>query len=423
MNYRNLTSVRNIFLTGATGVFGARLLQEILSTTDACVYCLSREESVEKAQKQIEKLLFVYDEEKKLSGETWRIIPVLGDLSKDKFGLDDDSFDELATTMELVFHSAANVSLIASYEKLSVVNVEGTKKIIDFCLSGNTPLLYVSSFSVIGDNLYHDFTLMEDDLDVEQGFEEMGYEKSKFDAESALHTASEHGLNWAIIRPGNIWGDEKTGCYPLFETKVKGIYYEMIKSLVEMGYTYSSDEDFDISPASYVAEAALYIALNIHNTNHQTYHLTSTAPITYNDIVDLLTAYGYTIRKISDDEYFEALYEERFVRDGAPYRSTFTDLLSILIDDDDDEDELDEQGKYDTSKITQLLQDTDIKCPASDLTLMSKYLDYAVKRGWISSPDKQSPLAEITEEIENKILMEHLYDMDFEELDTNAVLS
>ena len=266
---------------------------------------------------------------------------------------------------------------------------------------------------MIGDQLFHETTLMEDDLDIGQKFKDLDYERTKFDAESLIHAAGiEKGLNWAIVRPGNIWGDSKTGAYPFFETKVKGIYYEMIKALVETGYSFSSKEDFDISPVDYVAEACIYIALNIEHTNRQTYHLTNPWPGTYDDIVAHLKSYGYIVRVLSDDDYFEALYEERIMRDGKPYRSIFTDLMGIMADED-----LAELAKYDTQKAQALLEPAGIHCSRPDLDLMRTYLDYAVSRGWINSPDQQQPLAEITEEMENKIFMQHLYDDDFEVAD------
>lgn len=415
MNYHETTNVENILLTGATGVLGARILFELLSTTNSCVYCLSRgADTQEEALENIEKLLFVYDSEGKLRDETWRIIPVLGDITKPLFGLEQWDYDDLVNSIELVFHSAANVSLIASYAKLSPINVEGTQRVVDFCLQSNVPLLYVSSFSMIGDQLFHETTLMEDDLDIGQNFEDLDYERTKFDAESRIHTAgAEKGLNWAIVRPGNIWGDSKTGAYPFFETKVKGIYYEMIKALVETGYSFASEEDFDISPVDYVAEACVYIALNIEHTNRHTYHLTNPSPGTYDDIVAHLKSYGYTVRVLSDDDYFEALYEERIIRDGKPYRSIFTDLMGIMADED-----LAELAKYDTRKAQELLEPVGISCSKPNIELMRTYLDYAVERGWIESPLQQQPLAEITKEMENKIYMQHLYDDDFEVAET-----
>lgn len=411
MNYHEVKNVENILLTGATGVLGGRVLYELLNATKSNIYCLSRAESKEDALEGIEKMLFVYDTENKLREETGRIIPVLGDVAEPLLGLEQQKYDELASSIKLVFHSAASVSLIASYSKISPVNVDGTQRIVDFCLINNAPLLYFSSFSVIGDQLFHEIKFMEDDLDIGQNFEELDYERSKFEAERLIHEAgTNQDLSWAIVRPGNVWGDSKTGAYPFFETKVKGIYYEMIKALVETGYSFPSSEDFDISPVDYVAEASVYIAMNIQKTNRNTYHLTNPDPCTYDDILDNLKSYGYVMRVVSNDEYFEALYEDRLVRNGEIYQSTFTDLIGIMADEED----LEELAKYDTSKAQALLEPAGIVCPRPNIDLMRVYLDNAVSRGLINSPDNQQPLAEITEEMENKIFMQNLYDDDFE---------
>ncbi|WP_137936796.1 thioester reductase domain-containing protein [Chitinivorax sp. B] len=412
MNYRAKTTVSNIVLTGATGVMGGRLLQEILRTTEAYVYCVVRAENHEAAMRRIEDVLFCYDEERILKDETWRIIPVLGDVSQPKLGLSDDSYDELVNSIDVVLHCAANVSLVASYNKIAPVNVGGVANMIEFCLTGKIPLMFTSSFSMTGDKLYEPgFVLKETDLDVGQGFEEMDYERSKFEAENLVHEAGKRGLDWVIVRPGNIWGDSVTGCYPLKQTKVKGIYYEMLKSLVETGVTFPSDEDFDITPVDYVAKAALHAVMNLHVTNHRTFNLTNPNPITYDDIVVALRIHGYTVNEEETQRYFEALQQGRVVKGGKPYRSTFTDLLSIFYDGSDCK----ECAKYDTTQIDALLADTDIRCHESDQVLLSRYLDYAVQVGFLVPPSAQQPLAEIREIVMGGGYMESLYDADLSE--------
>ncbi|GGY14827.1 thioester reductase domain-containing protein [Paludibacterium paludis] len=414
MDYRNRTLVGNIVLTGATGVLGGRLLQEVLETTDAMVYCVVRAESPDAALERIKEVLFAYDEARTLDSQCWRIIPVLGDVSRERLGLDEASYLELAGSVDLVLHSAANVSLVASYAKIAPVNVGGVATMIEFCLAGSVPLMMVSSFSVTGSKLYEPgFVLGEHDLDVGQCFEEMDYERSKFEAEQLVHAASERGLDWVIVRPGNIWGDSRTGCYPLRQTRVKGLYYEMLKSLVETGLTFSSDEDFDISPVDYVARAALYAVMNLHVTNRRTFNLTHPHPINYDDIVAALRHYGYTIGLVDSTTYFEALQSGRLCRDGKPYRSTFTDLLSIFYDGSD----IKEHARYDTSGIDALLADTDIRCHPCDAALIGRYLDYAVRTGFIVAPAQQGPLATLSESaVRGGGLMEQLYDADLSDM-------
>jgi thioester reductase-like protein len=406
MDYKNTCQAENILLTGASGVLGGRLAAELLRSTTAMIYCISRGDDIEAARQKILKVLNVYDSKEELIDEHWRLVPVLGNMSEANFSFAETDYNDLAQSIDLVFHCAANVSLMASYEKLKPTNVDGTRRIIDFCLTAKAPLMFVSSYSVIGDQLYHECTLQENQLDIGQNFEELGYEKSKFEAESLLHQASDEGLHWAIVRPGNIWGDSETGAYPLFETRVKGIYYEMIKSLIDTGYTYSSDESFDVTPVDYVAKATLFIALNIHRTVYKTFHLTNPNTLNFNQLVACIRDNGYTIRELDDEEYFSALYEDRMVVDGTPYRSTFTDLLSMFVDDD-----LIELGKWDTTDVLALLEKTDIQCPLADKKLFSTYLNYAVERDLIPNV-KEQKLAKITEEMETKIFMQQLYDED-----------
>ncbi|PHM49885.1 SDR family oxidoreductase [Xenorhabdus miraniensis] len=386
--------IRNILLTGATGVLGGRILLEMLTTTGANIYCLMREADEQQALSRIKNILFVYDQEKKSHLFTHRIIPVLGDVSKKRLGLTKEIYHELIEKTDRVVHCAANVKLLASYGTLAPVNVQGTHNIIEFCLQGDIPLLYTSSFSMIGDRLFQDgFVLHETDLDVGQRFRDMDYERTKFESEKAVHSAGKQGLKWVIVRPGNIWGDSCNGGYPLYQTKVKGLYYEIIKSLVETGFTINSDEDFDISPVDYVAKASLYAIFNIQLFDHKTLNLTNPNPTTYNQIVSYLRAFGYRIQHIDNTEYLKALSQNRIYRHGKPYRSVFTDILGAFYR----EGVVSERAKYATQLTTDLLNGSGIKCTESNYELFSLYFNYLIEFEFIPAPQQQGEQAEIRE--------------------------
>ncbi|MGJ0625845.1 thioester reductase domain-containing protein [Xenorhabdus bovienii] len=400
---------RNILLTGATGVMGGRILLEILNTTDANVYCLTREENQQQALSRLEEFLFVYDQEKQRQYATQRIIPIFGDVSKKRLGLTKDLYNELAGKIDSVIHCAANVNLVAAYSKIAPVNVQGTQNVIDFCLQGNMPMLYASSFSMVGDHLYQEgFILHETDLDVGQKFDDMDYERSKFEAEKAVHSAGKKGLKWVIVRPGNIWGDSHNGNYPLLQTKVKGLYYEMIKALVETGLTFTSEEDFDITPVDYVAEASLYAILNIEKFNGKTLNLTNPNPITFNEIVAILREFGYRINTINNNDYMEALSQNSMYRNGQPYRSVFTDLLGLFYSGI----ELNERAKYATQLTTELLSGSGIQCAPSDSQLLFRYFNYLIECEFIASPQQQGEGAEIREVSARGGYLEQLFDAD-----------
>lgn len=406
-----MSEVDNILLTGATGVMGGRLLQEILSLTQAQVYCLIRADNPAEAKRRIEEVLFCYDERRELASQTWRIVPVLGDVAKPRLGLEESVWRELAQSIDLVLHCAASVNLVSSYAKIAPVNVGGTKNIAQLCLAAGTPLLYASSFSVLGDKLYQEITLHEDDLDIGQRFPEMDYERSKFESEKALHEFGKHGLDFVIVRPGNIWGDSRTGCYPLFQTRVKGLYYEAIRSLVETGLTFASNEDFDITPVDYVARASLHIALHWRSHNRRTFQLVNPEPISWDVIAAQVRDYGYTVRDLPRQSYFDALKEGRILRGGKAYRSTFTDLLSVF----GDSDYIRDLAKYATVNARAALAGTDIECHPCDGALMARYLDYAVAQRFLPSPQDRAPLAEVSVATVRGGFMEQLYDADLSE--------
>lgn len=401
--------VKNILLTGATGVLGGRILLEILLSTDACVYCLVRAASPQQALERLEQLLYTYDPERRSREHLWRVIPLIGDITQPRLGLNQADYQELAMGIDRVIHCAANVSLVASYGKIAPVNVGGTQNLIALCLLGNVPLLYTSSFSIVGDKLYQDgFTLQETDLDVGQSFNDMDYERSKFEAEQAVHEAGKRGLRWVITRPGNIWGDSVSGRYPLVETRVKGIYYEMIKALVETGMTFSSREDFDITPVDYVARASLCAIADIDSFQGRTLNLTHPNPITYDDIVDFLRQYGYRISTLINADYFDALTENRLWLQGKPYRSTFTDLLALFYCGS----EISEKARYATQHTRQQLSHAGITCVPCDRALLFRYFDYLVESGFIAAPGQQGPAAEIREIVRQGGFLEQLYDAD-----------
>ncbi|MDX7990075.1 thioester reductase domain-containing protein [Xenorhabdus littoralis] len=400
--------IKNIFITGATGVMGGRVLFEILATTDTNIYCLIRAENDQQALERLEGFLFTYDKEQQCRNMIHRIIPVLGDVAKKNFGLTQELYSELTGKIDRVIHCAARTNLVASYGRLAPVNVQGTHHVIDFCLQGDIPMLYTSSFSVVGEHLYKNFVMHETDLNVGQRFDDMDYERTKFESEQAVHKAGKKGLKWVIVRPGNIWGDSTDGSYPLKITNVRGIYYEMLRALVETGLTFSSVEDFDITPVDFVAKASLYAILNIEKFQGKTLHLVNPNPITFNDIIVTLREFGYRIETIDNDLYMESLAQSCLYLNGQPYRSVFTDLLALAHDGL----ELNEKAKYATEITTDLLRESGLQCAPSDKKLLFCYFNYLIECGFIPSPQQQGEKGEIKLLSAMGGFLEQLFDAD-----------
>lgn len=378
-----------VFLTGATGVLGGRLLLELLMSTTAKIYCLSRDDKEEVATARIEKILQIYSLNKDIYARyKSRIVTVQGDLVKPYLGLKPDIYKALVQQVDLVIHSAANVKLFSSYKHLKPINIDGTDRIIRFCLSGDIPLIYISTFAVLGEAVYKEkFVFYESDLDIGQTFKNLDYARTKFEAEILVHNAGRTKLKWLIVRPGEIFGDSQTGGYPLGSTTVQGLFYEIFKSIIETGYSPFSEENFDISPVDYVAKATLHLAAT-PDAYGKTFHLVNPVHKYYYEIMNLLIEYGYKIRMLPLFELIKICKENKMLRGGKVYSSLFTNMMAFVP-----EPELYETARYDTSTAFRFLQRPGIVCPEVNIDLITVYLDYCVEAGYLPSPGHQVPLA------------------------------
>src|SRR3954449_12716907 len=125
----------NYFVTGATGFVGRHLVEELLQR-DGTIYALVREGSRGRLDELIDRL-----------GAGDRIVPVVGDLSKEALGI--DGFDE---KIDHLFHLAAIYDMEASEQAMMQSNVDGTRHVVEFANSHDVGLFHhTSSIAVAGD--------------------------------------------------------------------------------------------------------------------------------------------------------------------------------------------------------------------------------------------------------------------------------
>ena len=125
----------NYFVTGATGFIGRHLVEELLKR-DGTIHVLVREGSRGKVDALVQNL----------GAEEGRIVPVAGDLFKDKLGV--EGFDE---KIDHFFHLAAIYDIEADEESSELANVQGTRNVIDFANSHDVGRFHhTSSIAVAG---------------------------------------------------------------------------------------------------------------------------------------------------------------------------------------------------------------------------------------------------------------------------------
>src|SRR5436305_3318244 len=104
------------FVTGATGFIGRFLLAELLKR-EGTIYVLCRASSRDK----LDEL------RARLGADETRIVPVIGDLSRERLGLEPDVIEKLDGKIDHFFHLAAIYDLTADADSQRVANVEGTR--------------------------------------------------------------------------------------------------------------------------------------------------------------------------------------------------------------------------------------------------------------------------------------------------------
>ncbi|WP_063050878.1 thioester reductase domain-containing protein [Nocardia arthritidis] len=389
--------VRSVFITGVTGVLGGKLLHDLLTRTDARVTCLVRGKSVAVAEQRIKHFLATYDPDATLERAfAERVTTVLGDVSSERLGLDEDTWRQLADEVDLTIHAAGRTTLVTFYDALAPINVEGTRRAVDFALrSRGKYLVYVSSFSALGDRLnFNNPPFTERDLELGQGYDHLPYQQTKYESEKLIRAASERGLLWDIVRPGNIMGDSRTGRYPFSEVSVKGAYYDILKTMIETGETMLTPVHWDITPVDYVSAAIVHIALH-RPTYRETYHLTNPDIRRYYDVVRYVQRAGYAVDLVPLEEFHRRATDRQIYRLGSDevYDSQTLEMFKYGI-------ELfgtihyEESSYADCAYTRRVLGAAGIDCPPTE-ELVRVYLAHCAEVGYIPAPHGAQPAAQV----------------------------
>ncbi len=213
-----MEQIKNIFITGITGLVGSTLAFDLLNNNSSIkIKALIRKTSntstvldvfnfynADKAEAYFKQITFVY-----------------GDILDYPLLLDELQYIDEA------YHTAALVSFNKNdKEKLFNINVNGTKNIVNACLENKVKkLAYISSTATIGKdkkgNLCSETTEWAPDDST------TNYALSKYNAELEVFRGYYEGLNTVIINPSVIIGpgDWSRSSITIFRTVAKGIKF------------------------------------------------------------------------------------------------------------------------------------------------------------------------------------------------------
>ncbi|MFI1436639.1 amino acid adenylation domain-containing protein [Streptomyces lydicus] len=285
---------RNVLVTGATGYLGAFLVVELLKRTEATVHCLVRAESTEAAEERLEQVLRTY----RAWDESYRdrIRAVVGDLGKPFLDLTREAFDELAGTIDSIYHSAAIVNFTFPYEAMKPANVHGTEELLKLATRRQLKAFhFVSSVDVfMGTGAERPFT--EVDLPDKPKRIPTGYPRTKWVAEKLVVLARDRGVPVTVQRPWMITGHTQTGA--AHETDYLYVY---LKGFLDLGVLPLFNDVINAVPVDYTAEAIVYTSLREENFG-KNFNITNPRPTTMSQCYEWLRSYGYILNVIDEEE-------------------------------------------------------------------------------------------------------------------------
>ncbi|RMD85613.1 MAG: 3-beta hydroxysteroid dehydrogenase, partial [Candidatus Dadabacteria bacterium] len=204
-----------------------------------------------------------------------------GDISRPRLGLDAATAEEVQGRITHAIHLAALYNLSAPRDVSILLNVDGTRHVLDF-LEGAPSLerfAHTSTIAVVGT---HTGLFREDDLDVGQGFKN-AYDETKFLAEQLVRERRDR-IPTVILRPATVVGDSRSGAIE----KIDGPYYAltMIARNLHRIVPDTGGNRFYIAPVDFVAHA-YYRLFEDEESVGKVFHLIDADPPTYLEFLEM----------------------------------------------------------------------------------------------------------------------------------------
>jgi nucleoside-diphosphate-sugar epimerase len=316
---------KRIILTGGTGFIGSYLAYKLLKEGYEINF-LARGRNHQSAQERINKALGFVDPEILLYQDQYRVIE--SDITKPGLGISPKDIQKFNRNIDEIWHCAASISFRAEeFDKTYIINVEGTRNILNFAAKINAfRLHYVSTAYVAGDRSDR---VYENELDYGQKLRNP-YEQTKLEAEKLVKEWEKKNFyQVSIYRPGIVVGNSKTGQTPSFTgyyTLARNFYLlkkAITQRLERNGEKYNKSGIFfnngfltlpvrivcspygtvNITPVDYVIETVWTIAQD-KNSIGRTFHIVNQKPPNFqwlfNTSLEILKIRGFQLIDIKN---------------------------------------------------------------------------------------------------------------------------
>ena len=359
-----LSEASSVLVTGATGFFGAFLLDELLRITgpDTRFYCLVRNRTAEQdrpANRVLETLKFYGLASQSIED---RIIPVIGDLTQPRLGLERDEYQQLAEKIDLIFHCAASVNYVYPYSLVKPHTVDGTLEVIKFACTATTKTVqYMSSNGIFpgGDDAPY---LENNQIDGFADRMEGGYNQAKWVAERLVWSAISRGLPVCIFRPGNIGHHSGSGV-----VNPNDFLSLIIKACARSGCApLAPDWLIEMTPVDFLAAAITKFSDDPAHLG-KVYNVVQQNPVPADQVFSYMESNGYVTERVPLRDWKSRLQ-------ATADRENDMELKVLLQSLDSVEPYLTDASVYDTSRFSEVLPQIGLPAPTVDVDYVTKFL-------------------------------------------------
>ncbi|KAK9419587.1 putative Carrier domain-containing protein [Seiridium unicorne] len=304
-----LSEANTVLLTGVTGYLGAFLLTSILENTSARVICLVRfthpsGESRGEGMSRLRKNLIDLGIWNPSILDRVEVLP--GNLGRKRLGLAPDTFDELASKLDVIIHAGATVNLVYPYAAMRSANVGGTREILRLASQSGATVHHVSTNGVLPPSSegWPEDTMLSIDEVPERLVD--GYGQTKWVAEQLVLEASRRGLPVRIYRPGTISGHSILG-----STNTYDLLTALFVESIHLGYAPDIKGWLaEMTPVDFVSKAIVTLANHIE-VDQPVFHVGDPMPVTAAALYEDFAELGYVTRTLDWDNWVTLWNEKR----------------------------------------------------------------------------------------------------------------
>ena len=342
-----------VLLTGATGFLGRYLALEWLQRmklVGGTLICLVRGESDDDARARLDKTFDSGDpgllrHYQALAADHLEV--VAGDKGEANLGLDQQTWQRLADTVDLIVDSAALVNAVFPYRELFGPNVVGTAELIRIALT--TKLKAYSFVSTADVRMQIDSSEFTEDADIRvisptRAIDDSygnGYANSKWAGEVLLREANDLcGLPIGVFRCDVVLADPRySGQLNVSDTVTRMVLSVVATGIAPVSFFQLDAEGnrqrahFDGLPVGFIAEAIATLGAQVGrdpSRTFETYHVMNPHDdgIGPDEFVDWLIEAGYPIQRV--DDFGEWLRQLETALSTLPDRQRQHSMLQML---------------------------------------------------------------------------------------------